>query len=158
QLHSARDHIGLHAEFVRELEKSGLIKRALEGLPDEEGFTRLAREGQGLTRPELAILTSYAKIVIYNQILKSDIPDAAAMESLLFDYFPKALHKFDKEIKAHKLRREIIATQIVNLLVNRMGPVFVQSRVSKTGESAEEVIKAFMLVQESFRLPEMWAA
>lgn len=157
QMHAVREHVGLHAEFVRSLERDGLIKRSLEGLPDEEGFARLQRDGQGLTRPELAILTSYAKIVLYKQVLKSSIPDDAAMEGLLFDYFPKALHKFDKEIKVHKLRREIIAAQIVNMLVNRMGPVFVSSRVSKTGASAEEVIKAFMIVQEALVLKKLWA-
>lgn len=152
----AKDHIGMHADFVKSMEKAGLIKRSLEGLPDEEGFARLAREGAGLTRPELCILTSYSKIVIYNQILASNIPDDASMEGLLFEYFPKELQKYKDEIRNHKLRREIIATQIVNMLVNRMGPVFVQSRVEKTGASPEDVIKAFMIVEGAFGLGGLW--
>ena len=71
-------------------------------------------------------------------------------------YFPKALHKYDVEIRAHKLRREIIATQIVNELVNRMGPVFVASRMAKTGEKAEEVVKAFLIVMGSYGLEGVW--
>lgn len=152
----ARDDINLHAELVRDLEKAGLIKRQLEGLPDSEGFKRLSRDGLGLTRPEMAVLTSYAKMTLYTQVLASDIPDAPVMEKLLFDYFPKALHKFDVEIRAHKLRREIIATQIVNTLVNRMGPVFVASRMSKTGEKAEEVVKAFLIVLGAYGLESVW--
>jgi len=153
----AREHINLHAELVRDLEKAGLIKRQLEGLPDAEGFKRLSREGLGLTRPELSILISYAKMTLYTQILASDIPDAPVMEKLLFDYFPKALQKYDAEIRAHKLRREIIATQIVNELVNRMGPVFVASRMAKTGEKAEEVIKAFLIVLGAYDLQDIWS-
>lgn len=152
----AVEHINLHAELVRDLEKSGLIRRALEGLPDEEGFARMVRDGQGLTRPELSVLTSYVKIVLYQRILDSGIPDAPAMEGLLFEYFPKALQKYEDEIRAHKLRREIIATQIVNTLVNRMGAVFVASRVSKTGERDEEVIKAFLIVLDSYGLNDIW--
>ncbi len=155
ELH-AKDDINLHAELVRDLEKAGLIKRQLEGLPDAESFKRLSRDGVGLTRPEMAILTSYAKMTLYTQILASDIPDAPVMEQLLFDYFPKALHKYDLEIRAHKLRREIIATQVVNELVNRMGPVFVASRMAKTGERAEEVIKAFLIVMAAYGLPSVW--
>jgi len=148
----AKENLGLHAEFVRDLEKAGLIKRQLEGLPDDETFARLAREGKGLTRPELSILLAYAKLTLFTEIMATGIPDDPAMEPLLFDYFPKALHKFEAEIKNHKLRRGIIATQIVNVLVNRMGPVFVQSRIHKTGASSEEVIRAFMIVLESFRV------
>jgi glutamate dehydrogenase len=152
----AKEEIGMHAEFIRDLEKSGLINRQLEGLPDEETLTRIMRDGAGLTRPEFSVLLAYAKMTLFTQILKTRIPDDLAMEWMLFDYFPKALHKFDDEIKNHKLKREIIATQIVNLLVNRMGPVFVRSRILKTGASIEEVIKAFMIVTDSFRVNDTW--
>jgi len=154
----ARGQVGLHGDLIRALEKQGLIKRSLEGLPDDEQLNRLSKENLGLTRPELSILTSYSKIDIYNEILKSTIPDEPMMETLLVEYFPKALHKYGAEIKNHKLRREIIATQIVNMLVNRMGPVFVQSRMAKTGAGAAEVIKAFMIVVHAYGLNDLWKA
>ncbi len=148
----AKENLGLHAEFIRDLEKAGLIKRQLEGLPDDEALARLARDGKGLTRPELSVLLAYAKMTLFTHLMESDIPDDPAMEGLLFDYFPKVLHKYDAEIRNHKLKRGIIATQIVNVLVNRMGPVFVQSRIHKVGASAEEVIRAYMIVSEAFRV------
>ncbi len=154
----AKSELGVYAEFIRDLEKAGLINRQLEGLPDEETLTRLGRDGIGLTRPELSVLLAYAKMTLYTQLLKSSIPDDPALERLLFDYFPARLHKYDAEIRAHKLKREIIATQVVNTLVNRMGPVFVRTRVLKTGASAEEVIKAFMIVVDAFGIEEAWAA
>ncbi|MEZ0224292.1 MAG: NAD-glutamate dehydrogenase, partial [Alphaproteobacteria bacterium] len=156
QEYLAKEHLGLHADFIRALEKSGIVKRALEGLPDDEMLSRLSKERGGLTRPELCILTSWAKIDLYNELLKTGIPDDPANEGLLFDYFPKALHKYAAEVKTHKLRREIIATQMVNTLVNRMGPVFAMSRMQKTGAPLAEVVKAFMIVMESYGLPELW--
>ncbi len=156
QLHNSRDQMSLQADLIRDLEKANLIRRHLEGLPDEEQITRLSREGMGLTRPELAVLTSWAKIVLNKQLVETDIPDDKAMENLLFDYFPKELHKYKAEILNHKLRREIIATQIVNNLVNRMGAVFVPSRMAKTGASAEKVIRAFIIVQEAYGLQGLW--
>lgn len=148
--------LGLHIQFIRYLEKHDLIKRSLEGLPDEESLARLSREGLGLTRPELAVLTSYSKIVIYNQILASNVPDDPAVEHLLFDYFPPALHKYKAQIQKHRLRREIIATQITNTIVNRMGPVFVASRMEKTGKSAAEVVRAFLIVAQAYDMYDQW--
>ncbi len=156
QLMLSKEHLGLHADLIRHLEKTGQIKRTLEGLPDDETLNRLSKERLGLTRPELCILTSWAKIDLYNDLLKSEVPDDPLMEGLLFDYFPKALHKYKEEIKNHKLRREIIATQLVNTVVNRMGASFVPSRMSKTGASAAEVVKAFIIVMEAYGLPQMW--
>ena len=154
----AKDTLGLHTVLIRTMEKEGLINRQLEGLPDEETMARLAREGRGLTRPELSILTAYAKMDIYKKLLASNVPDDPALEYLLFDYFPKALHKFASEIKAHKLRREIITTQLANILVNRMGPVFVQSRMAKTGAGGAEVARAFAIVLRAYGLQGMWSA
>ena len=156
QLHLAREHLGLHSQLMRHLEKENLIRRSLEGLPDEENINRLQKEGLGLSRPELCVLMSWSKIDLYNEVLKSDVPDIPMMETLLFDYFPEPLHKFKAEIKGHKLRREIIATQLVNTIVNRMGAVFVQSRVAKTGASAAEVVKAFAVVTQVYDLPALW--
>ncbi|MBI3440807.1 MAG: NAD-glutamate dehydrogenase [Proteobacteria bacterium] len=157
-LFKAKEQVGMHAEFIRDLEKSGLIKRQLEGLPDDETLARIIRDGGGLTRPELSILLAYAKMTLFTEIMKSKIPDDPAMDSLLFDYFPKVLHRFDAEIRNHKLKRGIIATQIVNILINRMGPVFVQSRTLKTGASAEEVIRAFVIVTDSLQISNTWGA
>lgn len=156
QLLRAGSDIGLHQNLIREMEKANLIRRSLEGLPDDEAFARLEKEGQGLTRPELSVLMSWSKIVLYNQILASSLPDDPALEALLFDYFPKALHKYDAEIRKHQLRREIIATQVVNTVVNRMGPVFISSRMAKTGRSAEDIVRAFIVAMQAYGLPALW--
>lgn len=155
-LSRTQSQIGLQAEFIRELEKKGITKRSLEGLPDEETITRLQKENGGLTRPELSILLSYAKILFKNDLLQSDVLDDQGCEAWLFDYFPKDLQKYKKEISGHKLRREIIATNIASMMINRMGPVFVKSRMDKTGAKPDDVARAFMVAVEIFGVRRMW--
>ena len=158
QQYMAEDQIGQHGDMIRDLEKEGLIVRTLEGLPDEETLARLIKDKTPLTRPELCVLTAWARVTLYRDVIASDIPDAPELESLLFDYFPKPLHKYKKSIQEHKLRREIIATQIVSMLINRMGPIFVRSRMDKTGASAADVVRAFLITVAVYRLNETWAA
>ena len=155
-LFKARKQLGLHADFIRDLEKSGITSRQLEGLPDDETLVRMMRDGKGLTRPELSVLLAYAKITMFTHLMKSDILDDPAMEGLLFDYFPKVLHKYNDEIRNHKLKRGIIATKIVNTLINRMGPTFIRSCILKTGASVEEVVRAFIIATEAFRARDVW--
>jgi len=145
-----------YAGFIRELEREGYMERSLEGLPDEETIQQMLQEKRGLSRPELSVLLSYAKIAFYNDLLVSDIPDEEGSQSWLFDYFPKDLLQFEDEIKNHKLKREIIATSIANSLTNRMGPVFVSTRMDKTGAKADEVVRAFMIVMQAFDLAKVW--
>jgi len=152
----ANNFIGMHTDFIKSLEKSGVINRELEGLPDNATLNKMIKDKEGLSRPELAVLFAYSKMMLYKRILISKIPDDKSMEVLLFGYFPKALHKYDVAIKKHKLRREIIATQLINIIVNRMGPLFIRSRTLKTGSSIEKVVKSFLIVANSFYARDTW--
>lgn len=153
----ARENLQLQADFIKDLEREKGLKRSIEGLPDEEAIELRLRTGKGLTRPELAILISYAKINFTQDLLASDIPDSQEMQSWLFDYFPKTLQdKFKKEIKRHRLAREIIATTMANSLINRMGPTFLKSRMNKTGAVPSEIAKAYIIVRDAYDLRDSW--
>ena len=56
---------------MRALETRGLFDRALEALPSDMELQERGRAGRGLTRPELAVLLSYAKIALQHDILES---------------------------------------------------------------------------------------
>ena len=155
-LAKGQEQMPVFAAFIRDLEKEGRIKRSLEGLPDDETLARIMQDKGTLTRPELAVLLSYAKMGLYEDILASSIPDDPACEALLFGYFPQELHKYARQIRRHQLRREIIATIITNFLVNKMGPVFVKSRMNKHGSSVAEVVRAFMISAEIYDAPRLW--
>ncbi|MCB1840018.1 MAG: NAD-glutamate dehydrogenase [Rhodospirillales bacterium] len=153
----ARENLQLHEEFIEELERERGLNRKNEGLPDKETIESRLRAGKGLTRPELCILISYAKIALTGDLLASNIPDNPKMENWLVDYFPDILGKdYEPEIMRHRLRREIIATMIANSVVNRLGPTFTKSRMSKTGARVGQVVEAYIVTRDAFQLRSLW--
>ena len=63
---------------------------------------------------------------LHDALLDSAIPDDPYLNSELVRYFPKALRDgYGAEIAGHKLRREIVATQLANAIINRGGPAIV---------------------------------
>lgn len=153
----AKEKLMLQNDFIRDLEREKGLNRALEGLPDEETIQARLSSGKGLTRPELAILVSYAKITFTQDLLSTDIPNSPDMQDWIINYFPKALQtKYVKEIKRHKLAREIVATSMANSLINRMGPTFIKAKMSKTGASPAQIAKAYIIVRDAFDLRPLW--
>jgi len=103
------------------------------------------------------VLLAYAKITLYDDLLASDLPDEPRLAGDLQRYFPQAVvERFAEAITRHRLRREIIATQIVNSLVNRVGPTFVQDLEERTGAKPAEVARAYTIAREVFDLPPLW--
>lgn len=153
----AHENLQLHDAFIIDMERTQGLSREIEGLPDAETIERRLRTGKGLMRPELCVLLAYAKINLTKDLLASDIPDNPEMNYWVFDYFPEILaKKYEAEILRHRLKREIIATMMANSLVNRMGPTFLQSRMSKTGASVKEVVQAYLIVRDAFSLRDVW--
>jgi glutamate dehydrogenase len=147
------------AEFLRALERSGDLDRRIEFLPNDEALQERLRNGQGLTRPELAVVLSYAKIWLNQQLLASDIPEDPWLAGELERYFPRPLRRrFGALAKDHPLRREIIATAVTNLLVNRSGPTFALRLAGETGATVPEVARAWAIAHESLELAKVWPA
>ncbi len=141
---------------MRELEKSGRLDRAVEFLPDDETLRTLARDRQGLTRPDLAVLLAYAKLDLFDTILASELPDDPYFASELESYFPPlAAKRFTGEIAGHRLRREIVATKLANKTINLAGPLFVQRMRELASASGAEVARAFELAVRAFGLEEL---
>ncbi len=152
-----QERLNRHADLIRDLEKAGYFERKIEDLPSEETLLDMASRGGQLTRPEIAVILSYAKIQLFNQLLASDLPDEKLMQSHLLEYFPElAQKKFAKDILKHKLKREIIATEVANVVINRMGPAFVKTKVNRTGASPVDVARGFLLARECFDLKSLW--
>ncbi len=146
------------ARLIRDLEKSGRLDRALEFLPDDETLADRAMHRQGLTRPELAVLLAYSKMALDAELLASDLPDAAELATELYGYFPARLQeRLGPQIPTHPLRREITATVVTNDLVNRAGITFVSDLRARTGRSAPEIARAYLIVRQIFELPDLWA-
>ena len=136
-----------------------MLARAVEYLPDDEAVNERRTRGKGLMRPELAILVSYAKISLYDSMLKSDVPDDPFFERDLLSYFPPELvRKHRDALVRHRLRREIVATILSNAVVNRMGIGFTHRFAEDHGIPRGEVIKAYAMAHEIFDADRYWLA
>ncbi len=142
---------GFLARLMRDLEKRGLLDRRLEFLPSDTTLRERQKANRPLTRPELAVLLSYSKIALTEDLLASRVPDEPRLEQWLIDYFPRRLRsEFGEDLKIHRLRREIIATALTNALVNRGGPALAVRLADETGRSTADVAKAYLAVRYVF--------
>ncbi len=145
-------YTSLYESFIKDLETSGSINRAIEFLPDEKKLAERQTKGLGFTRPELAVLLAYAKIHIKNELLKSSLPEEPFFTDIIQTAFPVLLWKeYQKPLENHKLRREIIATQLSNQAVNNMGITFAYRLQAETGATIAEIIRAYVVATLAFQ-------
>jgi glutamate dehydrogenase len=145
------------ARFMRGLEKLGKLDRTIEGLPDDETIAERHTQGLGLTRPEIAVLLAYAKLVLFEDLVKTDLPDDPQLANDLVLYFPDELRvRFRPAIERHKLRREIIATVVTNAMINRVRPTFPWAMCDETGRGYADIARAFIIMRDSFDLRTIW--
>ena len=143
--------------LMRKLEDRGRLDRALEFLPSDQEIEARRRRGAGLTRPEAAVLLAYAKMVLFEDLLESPIPERPYFLVDLRKYFPRQLRRrFPEQIAAHRLRREIIATWIANSLINRGLEVFVSEMEDETGADLTDITLAFVIARDAFALLPVW--
>ncbi len=153
------EDLGFQQRLMLMLESRGLLDRAVEFLPDDKEIAERRRRNQGLTRPELAVLLAYAKITLNDELLDSRVPDDPYLGRELARYFPKPLlAEFPEAVAKHRLRREIIATQLANSIINRGGPALVARITDQTGASPATIAAAFAAARDSYGLTELNAA
>jgi glutamate dehydrogenase len=145
------------SRFMARLEATGRLDRALEGLPDAEAVAERAKQGKGLTRPELSVLLAYGKLDLCDDVGASAAPDDAWFLRLLEGYFPRGLGRFEDQMKRHRLRREIIATVVGNDIVNLCGPTFPGRLRAATGADTAGLVSAFEAARQTLRFSEVWA-
>jgi len=147
------EDLGFQQRLMQTLEMHGQLDRAVEFLPDEMAIAERRKRNQALTRPELAVLLAYAKLSLYNELLESSVPDDPYLGRELERYFPKEMaERFDDALHHHRLRREIIATQLTNSMINRGGATLIVRIADQTGASADAIAAAFAAVRNSYDL------
>ncbi|MFU7526975.1 NAD-glutamate dehydrogenase [Qipengyuania sp. ASV99] len=152
------DAAASYIRLIEQLEEAGALDRKTEGLADAETYARRAAEGRGLTRPELAVLLSSAKLALQDAIEASDLPDEPVLASNLIAMFPGPMQdKFATQIRAHRLRRELVATDLSNRIVNRLGLIHAFELPEEEGVGLADVAAAFVVVERLFGLKALWA-
>ncbi len=146
-----------HARLMRRLERANRLDRRLEFLPNNEELAERRAAGKGLTRPELAVLLAYAKIVLQDELVASDVPEDEYLADDLERYMPPKLReKFRKQLRRHPLRRDIIATYVTNSMVNRAGSTFANRLRDETGARPPDVARAYTVAREVFDIRRLW--
>ncbi len=149
--------LGFQMRLMRSLERNGLLDREIEFLPDDSELEERRMAGEGLSRPELAVLLAYAKIDLYNELVASRVPDDPYFEGELFGYFPKTLQeKYPEDIEGHRLRREIIATRLANSIINRGGSTMFVRLKEETEHAAQDIALAFTAALAIFDLDDLY--
>jgi glutamate dehydrogenase len=149
--------IDVHGRFLRRLEQTHKLDRELEALPSEEELAERKRDHLGLTRPELATLLAYSKIHLYSALLESDVPEDPHLSVELEHYFPDPLpERFGEQMRDHRLRREIAATQIVNNMLHGGGTTFAFRLHEETGAPAAEIARAYAVARDIFQMRPQW--
>jgi glutamate dehydrogenase len=148
-----KEDFGFARRLMQTLEGQGRLDRTVELLPDEAALTERERRGEGLTRPELAVLLAYAKLALHDALLASRVPDDPYLGRELVRYFPPVLvERFPDAVEHHRLRREIVATQLANAIVNRGGPTIVTRLTDQTGADIPTLAAAYAAVRDSYDL------
>ncbi|MEO5698406.1 MAG: NAD-glutamate dehydrogenase domain-containing protein, partial [Burkholderiaceae bacterium] len=149
--------IDQQGRFMRHLEKEGRLNRAIEYLPTDEELAARKARGIGLTSPELAVLLAYGKMWVSDALMQSDVPEDPWIGTALERHFPTLLReKFAAYIPRHPLKREIVATHVLNSMVNRVGATFVHRLTETTGATPPEVVRAYLAAREVFALVPLW--
>jgi glutamate dehydrogenase len=145
--------LGFARRLMQSLEEAGRLDRDVEYLPSDGVLTERQRKGESLTRPELAVLLAYAKLSLHDELLASSVPDDPYLAKELERYFPKPLReRFPETIAHHRLRREIIATQLSNAILNRGGATFITRIKDQTGAESSAIALAYAATRDSFGL------
>ena len=143
----ARRGVGQFWALMTRLSRIGLLDRDAEGLPSWDVLSSRTEAHQSLTRPELSVLLSYAKLHLKSALLASELPDDPSAADYFFGYFPhEAVEVVGREGAAnHRLRREIVACQMTNDLVDLMGSTFVDRLAQETGREEVEIARAWLV-------------
>jgi glutamate dehydrogenase len=143
--------------FIQDLERAGKLDRALEFIPDDEEISDRIAKGNSLTRPELAVLLAYSKMVLKEELVHTDITNNPYHNRLLISAFPKQLRdKYQNEMQQHPLRAEIIATKLANKIGNDMGFNFINRMQEETGATVVEIANCYTMACAVFELEEFW--
>ncbi len=157
ELGQASDLLDLHARLIDDLDRRDQLDRELEELPSEESIRERKAANEGLTGPELSVLLAYAKISLHADLLESDLPEDEYLSSDLVDSFPAPLReRFRPHMRHHRLRREIITTDLANSIVDCAGTTFVSRLAEETGADPAHIARAYAVALAVFEMHKFW--
>ncbi|MEH6576935.1 MAG: NAD-glutamate dehydrogenase [Amphritea sp.] len=153
----ARRAMDEYTRLINRLEVEGKLDRELEFIPADNVLQERKQADLGLTRPELSVLISYVKAELKEALSESWITEDAYLSREVLTAFPQRLvADFSEQIETHRLRPEIIATQIANGMINSMGITFAERLCQISGAGFGDVAAAFVIARDVFGIDQLW--
>ena len=145
------DNIEPFLILADQLENAGLLDREVAFFPSRR--EAMSRVGVGLTRPELAVLTAYAKLALKRALLEAPPwPDGEWTADFVARYFPaKARARYADRLRDHLLGREIAVTEICNKVINQAGASFLVGIDDLDPTRAREAVSLYLAFDQILR-------
>ena len=157
--HHARERGAEYQRLISRMETDQGLDRELEDIPSDEVLADRAAGGQGLTRPELAVLLSYSKMYLKNRLVISMIHTDPVIADEAFSEFPGVIgERFPDAVRAHRLNREIIATVVANDVVHHLGVSSVVHLSEFVGGEVEDIVRAYYAAAVCFAIRDKFHA
>jgi glutamate dehydrogenase len=154
---NAASLLSVHARMIKDFVEVRGLNRELEAWPSEKEIRRRTEAGIGLTSPELATLMAHVKLALKDGLLAGDLPDQEVFAARLPSYFPAALREqFGADIRSHQLRREIVATMLVNDLVDTAGISYAYRVTEDVGVAPIDAVRSYVAADAIFGLGRVW--
>ena len=154
----AKTRMDEYKRLIHDFERQGKLNRELEFLPNDEELEERKVQQKGLTRPELSVLISYTKGDLKELLNTAEISENEYLAQAVETAFPRVLkERFPDSMYGHQLRSEIVATQLANEMVNRMGISYVNRMKESTGAEISTIVKAYVAARDVFRMDDLWS-
>ncbi|MBV1789151.1 NAD-glutamate dehydrogenase [Marinobacterium sp. D7] len=146
-----------YRRLINELESSGRLVRTLEFIPADDAIVERRERGGSLTRPELSVLISYVKAELKEVLTGSWLSDNPYIAREILGAFPQALvDRYNEQVDRHRLRAEILATQVANGMINRMGITFPLRMQQATGRDIADIAASYIAARDIFGMDRLW--
>jgi len=119
------------------------------GLPDEQAIAARRAAGEGLARPELAVLLGLAKLHARLALATDGLVDRPFVAPLYDASFPAALReRFPHALRDHRLRPEMTALAIANQVIDAGGVTAITTLTAKRGLTVPKAADALLAAAE----------
>jgi glutamate dehydrogenase len=146
----SRTNLKEFLDGIESMVSTGIIRRGEDDIPTRRQLREIGLQNRGVPRPVLAVLLAHTKMWAFNAVLQSGFPDSSLGRDFLHDYFPKRVREeYAAHLEDHVLRREIVATTVVNHVVNYGGIMLFSRLMPATQDGIGAVIEAYVTVESA---------
>lgn len=155
--HSSIFTMEMFSLLIDVLEAEKLLERKVESISEKTELHQRSIKSEFLTRPELAVLLSYSKRSVAEELMETNIVNDEYFKGMLLNYFPnKMSQNFSEEILSHPLKQEIIITVITNKIINQLSGPILSNLKKETGALLCDLVRGFAITNEIFSTELLW--